>query len=273
MNHPFDLHVIMSEIKAAQEEARQIEPLTSQFNGFDVLSAYEVAHLIHEARLAEGNVSVGRKIGFTNSALWDVYGVREPIWAYVYDSTVVRLSSKNAMCDIGGLAEPKIEPEVVVHFRSAPPIGDGLSAILKSIDWIAHGIEIVQSHFPGWKFRAADTVADGALHGRLLVGEPLSVGDFGADIIKVLESFSVTLSCNGEVKEVGRGANMLGSPLAAIAHLTALLANQQNGVPLQANELVTTGTLTVAHSIQAGETWSTELEGIPLPGISVQFVM
>ena len=43
-------------------------------------------------------------------------------------------------------------------------------------------------------------------------------------------------------------------------------------VPLQANELVTTGTLTGAHSIQAGETWSTELEGIPLPGIFVQFV-
>jgi 2-oxo-3-hexenedioate decarboxylase len=59
--------------------------------------------------------------------------------------------------------------------------------------------------------------------------------------------------------------------LAAIAHLTALLANQPNAIPLQADELVTTGTLTVAHSIQAGESWSTELEGIPLSGLSVQF--
>ncbi len=272
MNHLCDLHTIVCKIKAAQDEARQIKPLTSQFNGFDVASAYEVAYLIHEARLEEGNVSVGRKIGFTNPALWDVYGVREPIWAYVYDTTVVRVSSANATCDIGGLAEPKIEPEVVVHFRSAPPIGDDLSAILKCIDWIAHGIEIVQSHFPGWKFWAADTVADGALHGRLLVGEPLPVGNLGADLIKLLEGFSVTLSCNGEVQEVGRGANVLGSPLAAIAHLTTLLANQPNAVPLQANELVTTGTLTAAHSIQAGETWSTELEVIPLSGISVQFV-
>ncbi len=102
MNQPFDLHTVVSEIKAAQEEARQIEPLTSQFNGFDVASAYEVAHLIHEARLEEGNVSLGRKIGFTNPALWDVYGVREPIWAYLYDTTVVRLPSTNATCGIGG---------------------------------------------------------------------------------------------------------------------------------------------------------------------------
>ncbi len=89
--------------------------------------------------------------------------------------------------------------------------------------------------------------------------------------MQVLEGFSVSLSCNGEVQEVGRGANVLGSPLAAIAHLTALLANQPNAVPLQANELVTTDTLTVAHSIQAGKIWTTELEDIPLSGLSVQF--
>jgi 2-keto-4-pentenoate hydratase len=135
VNQPCELHTIVCEIKAAQEEARQIEPLTSRFNCFDVASAYEVAHLIHEARLEEGNVSVGRKIGFTNP-LWDVYGMRDPIWAYVYDNTLVRLSSTNATCAIGGLSEPKIEPEVVVHFRSAPPIGDDLSASLDLICWL-----------------------------------------------------------------------------------------------------------------------------------------
>jgi hypothetical protein len=50
-----------------------------------------VAHLIHEARINEGAVPVGRKIGFTNPAMWSLYGVREPIWAYVYDTTVVRI--------------------------------------------------------------------------------------------------------------------------------------------------------------------------------------
>jgi hypothetical protein len=31
---------------------------------------------------------------------------------------------------------------------------------------VAHGYEIVHTHFPGWKFSAAQAVADGGLHGR-----------------------------------------------------------------------------------------------------------
>jgi 2-oxo-3-hexenedioate decarboxylase len=35
--------------------------------------------------------------------------------------------------------------------------------------------------------------------------------------------------------------------------------------------LVTTGTLTRALPIRAGETWSTRIEGVAVPGISVVF--
>ena len=272
MKHALNPHAIAQEMKAAQDEVRQIAPLTSRLSGFDNDAAYGVAHLIHQARINEGAIPVGRKIGFTNPAMWSLYGVREPIWAYVYDTSVVHLTAANAVCPIGRFAEPKIEPEIVVHFRSAPPVSDDLARILACVDWIAHGIEIVQSHFPGWEFQAADTIADGGLHGTLLVGQPQDVGRLGADLTRVLERFSVALSCDGQVREVGRGSNALGSPLAAIAHLIAVMARQGKAVPLLANELVTTGTLTPALPIHAGETWSTELNGIALPGISLQFV-
>ncbi len=90
----------------------------------------------------------------------------------LYDKTVMRLSAAHTTCPIGRFAEPKIEPEIVVHFRSAPPVTNDLAEILACVDWIAHGIEIVQSHFPGWQFQAADTIADWTLHGTLLVGDP-----------------------------------------------------------------------------------------------------
>jgi hypothetical protein len=35
---------------------------------------------------------------------------------------------------------------------------------------------------------------------------------------------------------------------------------------------VTTGTITTAQSIRAGEAWRTELHGIALPGMAVRFV-
>ena len=56
-----DLHAMAQQMKAAQDQVRQIEPFTSQLTGFDLSSAYAVAHLMHQARVAEGAVPVGRK--------------------------------------------------------------------------------------------------------------------------------------------------------------------------------------------------------------------
>ena len=181
MKHTGNLEAIADEMKAAQDLCKQIEPLTARLSGFGNAAAYEVARLIHEARVREGASSVGRKIGFTNRDMWREYGVYESIWAFVYDTTVVHLSASRGTCGLGRFAEPRIEPEIVLHFRSAPPVTNDPAELLACIDWIAHGIEIVQSHFPAWTFRAADTVADWALHGRLLVGEPQRVERIGPE--------------------------------------------------------------------------------------------
>jgi len=81
----------------------------------------------------------------------------------------------------------------------------------------------------------------------------------------------VELSCDGAPRDRGAGANVLGSPLAALAHLLRVLAQLPAMPPLAAGEIVTTGTLTRALPIHAGETWSTTVEGIDLPGISASF--
>lgn len=258
-------------MRAAQDNGRQIEPFTSRFSDFDVPSAYAVADLIHRARVRQGATPVGRKIGFTNPEMWALYGVREPIWAYVYDTTVIRLNGELRSCSLGKFAEPKIEPEIIFHFHTAPPANADLASILACVDWVAHGFEIVQSHFPGWRFRAADTVADWALHGTLLVGEPQPLARLGPSLITALERFSLNLLCDGVLREVGVGSNVLGSPLLAIAHLISVLAKQPEYLSLQAGELVTTGTITTAQPVHAGETWRTEVQGIGLPGISVEF--
>ncbi len=271
MHTQADIRSVAAQMKAAQDEVRQIRPFTSEPGAFDISSAYKVSHLIHEARLAEGFVPVGRKIGFTNPEMWSLYGVREPIWGHMYDKTVVNLSGRHSTCSLGRFAEPKIEPEIVFHFRSAPPVTGDLSAILECIDWVAHGFEIVQSHFPGWKFQAPDTIADGGLHGTLLLGEPQAVARLKPDLVAALESFSIDLFCDGDVRAAGKGRNVLGSPLAAVAHLIAVLAKQPQYMPLQANEMVTTGTVTAAQVVRCGETWRTEIAGIALPGLSVSF--
>jgi 2-oxo-3-hexenedioate decarboxylase len=129
----------------------------------------------------------------------------------------------------------------------------------------------VQSHFPGWKFQAADTIADRGLHAELFIGEQISVNQLGHSIIQDLESFEITLFCNSKLCEVGHGSNVLGSPLLAVGHLISVLANQNRAMPIQAGEIVTTGTLTSAFTISAGQVWSASLNGISLPELNIHF--
>ena len=266
-----DLPAIAREIMHAQDHCQTVEPFTSRIDGFDLAAGYAVGHLVHEARLAQGARAVGRKIGFSNANMWPQYGVGEPVWSYLYDTSVVHLSSTQAVCSLAQFAAPKIEPEIVVHFRATPPLGADLSTILNCVDWIAHGFEIVQCHYPNWKFQAPDTVADWALHATLLVGPHQPVANLGPEVLSALVAFSVGLSCEGDVLEVGTGANVLGSPIAAIAYLSGVLQKQPQDLPLQADELVTTGTLTAAYPVRPGQTWKTELSGIDLPGLTVDF--
>ena len=268
-----EIEAIAHQIKTAQDLGLPLTQITSQHPGFDTAAAYAVADLIHAMRLAEGARAVGRKIGFTNPAMWAQYGVSAPVWAYVYDTTVTYLADAQGMptCSLRGFVNPKIEPEIVFHFHTAPPRDGDMTAVLACVDWVAHGFEMVQSHYPDWKFQAADAIAVGGLHARLLVGKRQPVDTLGADLQEALAAFTLALSCDGQLLETGKGANVLGHPLSAVKHLMQVLSSQLPHQPLQANELVTTGTVTSAYSVQAGQAWQTALVGIALPGLSVAF--
>ncbi len=262
---------IAREVKAAQDGAQLITPFTGRVAGFDQAAAFEASRSLHEMRLRAGWKPVGRKIGFTNFKIWPEYGVYAPIWGFMYESTVSYAVDQHATVRIGHLAQPRIEPEIAFRFKAAPPASGDPAAILACVDWVAHGFELVQSNFPDWKFAAADTIAQNALHGHYLLGAPRRVDELGSDLVAKLARFTVALSCNGELRDHGGGANVLGSPLAAIAHLLKVLAGQPQMPPLAPGEIVTTGTLTRALPIRPGQTWSTVLEGIELPGLTVEF--
>jgi len=250
------------------DTSRSIPTFTSRDPTFDVGRAYDATSRVHAHRVARGERPVGRKIGFTNRTIWDEYGIHEPIWGYVYDSTLVQAEGGRATVDVSTLAEPRIEPEIVLQFHTAPPMSRDEDAILGSIRWIAHGFEIVQSPFPGWRFKVADTVSVNGLHGRLVVGDPVPVSAI-ADCAERLRSFTIALSRGEELAAEGGGASVLDSPLLALAHLVHVLAGLPLFPPIAAGEVVTTGTLTRALPIERGQTWSTTLAGIALPGLTI----
>src|SRR5262244_4661762 len=135
--------------------------------GLTLDESYRVLALLDRKRAAQGETRRGRKIGFTNRTIWAQYNVYAPIWGYVYDTTVHELGNI-ASLRLDGLAEPRIEPEIVFGLARPPSPDMDEGTLITCIDWVAHGFEIVQSIFPGWVFSAPDTVAGFGLHGALL---------------------------------------------------------------------------------------------------------
>lgn len=264
------LRSMVAEIRQAQKMRRQIVPFSRRIDGFDLPSAYRAASFLHQSKLEDNETAVGRKLGFTNPDMWALYGVRQPFWSYVYDTTVKYCTGNHTACALEPFCEPKIEPEIVFRFASAPEADSGIDGLVESLEWVAHGCEIVQSHYPAWDFEAADTVIDHGLHGLLLIGEPRSLRDIVPDPVSALRSFELEIFCGGELCDKGSGVNVLGSPLLALQHLVDVLNLQPENDRLEAGEIVTTGTITRALSIAPGQVWRTSLEGISLPGVTVR---
>ena len=266
-----ELQAIAAEAFAALDTGHQISPFSARISAFDLDDAYRVTASIRQMREARGEMPVGRKIGFTNRTIWTEYNVYGPVWGYVYNRTVHNLAEINDKFSLIGLAEPRIEPEIVFKLALTPAPDMDETALLACIDWVGHGFEIVQSIFPGWKFSAPDTVAAFGLHGALLIGPRHSIAAHSEEWSRTLSTFEIDLKRDGTVADHGRALNLLGGPVSAMRHLVDILARDQFNPPLAAGEIVTTGTLTRALPVSAGETWTTGLTGVALDGICVRF--
>ena len=265
-----DVQTVAAEAFDLLDTGRQVAPFSSRLPGFDLDDAYRVTAAVRQMRETRGETPLGRKIGFTNRTIWDEYQIGAPMWGYTYDRTVQDLDAAEATVSLAGLAEPRIEPEIIFGLAVPPAPGMDERALLGCIDWVAHGFELVQSIFPRWEFMLPDTVAAYGLHGRLLVGPRHALAERD-DWLGNLSTFSIDLKRDGIVVDQGRASNVLGGPLSALRHLVEVLASDPVNPPLAAGEIVTTGTLTRAFPVATGETWATELTGIALDGIAIRF--
>jgi 2-oxo-3-hexenedioate decarboxylase len=256
------------ELVALHESGAIVPPFSGQVPGLTPESGYAAARKLHAHRCARGWRPLGRKIGFTNRTLWERYGVHEPIWGTVYDHTLIHSRGNRAIVPLAGLAQPRIEPEICFRMKASPPATRDPEKLLGSIEWIAHSVEIVQCHHPDWKVTISDCTADNGLHGRLVVGTPVPIERISG-LAAALPFLKVSLKKETEVKDQGIGSNVLGSPLLALAFLVEVLQKQGDG--LQPGEIVTTGTLTDAHPVKPGETWSTDLHGFAARGLEISF--
>ena len=261
-------------ILAALDEKREIAPLSQDNPRFDLDAAYAVSGALTAARMARNEHPAGWKIGLTNHAVWQDFGVHAPIWAPMYEHTIQASAPGGGIVDLPAddFIDPRIEPEIVLRIARTPRSDMSPEELLGCIDAVGHGFEIVQSVYGGRPAKAADIVAAAGFHGALVHGPLVPIDSDDANIwAQQLSTFSLALYRNGVEVERGVAANVLGGPLTALHHLVAGLETRPSARGIEPGDLITTGTVTKACPVASGETWATMIEGLPLLGMRLRF--
>ena len=109
------LHALAHALSDAEHNATPIPPLTEQAPEITSEEAYAIAAdiLVHE--LEHGHRVVGRKVGLTNKALQDAFGIDTPIFGTIFDDTTVRDGGRIKASE---LIQPKAEPELAFRLKS-----------------------------------------------------------------------------------------------------------------------------------------------------------
>ena len=268
-----DIRSLAREMLVALDTATLVTPPSQRYRALTFADAYAVAAEESRVRQERGDRRVGRKIGYTNRNIWAQYNMDQPIWDHVYEHTVHYASAGSTTLSIGGMVAPRIEPEIAFRLRRPVAAGyDDPAVVLESVEWVARSFEIVDCHYADWKFAGPDSVIDFGHHAALIIGEPREVRAAEiASLTEALRDCRVTLFRTGAPVDSGLGSNALGHPALAMAYLADVVASQPGAPPLAAGEVITTGTLTAAMPVQAGETWRTDTDGLPFPPLTVTF--
>ncbi len=257
-----------------------LHPLLTEEAPLTVEDAYDIARSVLSIRIANGEVPVGRKIAFSNRRLHARYGksgpIDGPLWTTLFDSTVEFAMDNSAIHSLTKATQPRLEPQLVFKLGRTPAPQATLQELAESLEWMAHGFEVAFSPYRNWEFDAADAVAAFGLHRKLIVGEPRMLSRQGRRTLPdVLASASLSLSRmvagSGGICAAGFGSDLMESPLHALHALHQQLHSQPGFSPLQAGEIIATGSWTEPLPVKRGEVWASAFAQLNLPGLRLSF--
>jgi 2-keto-4-pentenoate hydratase len=205
-------------------------------------------------RTRAGVRRVGRKIGLTSPAVQTQMGVDTPDFGVLLADMAYGDSDP---IPASRLLQPRVEAEVAfVLGRDLPDRPIVASDVLLATEFVVAAIEVVDSRIRGWDISILDTVADNASSGVFaLGGSPRRLTD-----VDDLRDVAMELTCDGQVLSSGSGAACLGHPVNAVVWLANAVA--ERGVPLQAGEVVLSGSLGPLVPVERGKTYEATFTGL-----------
>jgi len=159
-------------LSEAELHRTPIAPLTDDRPELTVEDAYAIQGANVERRVAAGRLVRGHKVGLTSRAMQDLLGVSEPDFGVLLDDMFVEEGDE---VPLDTMIQPRVEAEMA-FFLDRDLVGPGVTTAdaLRAIGGVLPAIEIVDSRIADWRIGLADTVADNASSGRVVLGGRLT---------------------------------------------------------------------------------------------------
>ncbi|MFZ0014551.1 MAG: fumarylacetoacetate hydrolase family protein [Acidimicrobiia bacterium] len=247
----------LDEIAGALDEAwarGRTVPAPSSTDDLTIEEAYEIQELLVERRIGRGRRRIGWKMGLTTAGPGTT-----PIVGTLLDDMVVASGTTLSRSSMVG---PQVEAELVVEIGVAIERPVSAAELADGPHRVAPGIEVIDYRTTD-STGVVDWVADNSTVAYAVVGESVPVGDVS------LPEVETTLSDESGTLAHGRGDQVMGNPLSAVAWLSHHLITR--GHRLEPGDVILTGSLTGHHPVVPDA--SEEFEAVfgSLGSVSVRF--
>jgi 2-keto-4-pentenoate hydratase len=235
-------------------ERQAIDILPAELMPADLDEAYRVRATFEAIETQRGRGAVaGYKIGLTTPIMQQLCGVDEPCYGAIFASEVHHRRAELATRDYCRLG---IETEIAVRLGEDLPQGGDVDRVAAAVESCMAAIELLEDLRHDYKrLTAAAMVAGNVWNAGIVLGDPVT------DWRRLdLVAATARLTINGREIGRGRGGDVMGNPLNALAWLANKLAVA--GAPLRAGMVVMTGSMVPIQFPAPGDRAVVEVEGL-----------
>jgi 2-oxo-3-hexenedioate decarboxylase/2-keto-4-pentenoate hydratase len=222
----------------------------------DEAEAYAIQDRLHSVLEAGGHGRVaGHKIGCTTPVMQAFLGIANPCAGAVFDTCAHAL---DGTFDRAGFRHVGVECEIAVSLAADLPAGRTYDreAVAGAVRTVMAAIEVVDDRYVDYQILDTPTlIADDFFSAGCVLGPP--VADW-----RDLDLAGATgrMTINGAEVGRGKGGDILGHPVAALAWLANARAG--HGTPLRAGEFVLLGSVVETKWVEAGDVVEIEVDGL-----------
>jgi 2-keto-4-pentenoate hydratase len=201
-----------------------------------IADAYAIQDRIIDWRLKEGRRRAGWKMGLTSAV-----PPATPIVGTLLDDMIL---SSGSVLSMATMVTPMVEAELVVRIGETIDRAQTIVELERGPHEIGPGIEVIDYRTTDSE-DVVDWIADNSNVAYAVVGAMVPLAEVRPAEVEA------SLSCNGRQLATGRGDQVMGNPLEAVAWLSRHL--MERGRRMERGDVILTGSLTGHHGVVSAD--------------------